>query len=83
MDSSFDDRESDAAVRSALLAERSAYDAMRRLVPDLDLPASRRSPLTPAQQAAVDRYHELRDLLEALRGTHRRPASSGLRLVRR
>lgn len=60
-------------VRAALLAEREAYDEMRREVPDLELPVHSRRPMTPRQQEAVDRYHALREELEALRGG-RKPA---------
>jgi chromatin segregation and condensation protein Rec8/ScpA/Scc1 (kleisin family) len=66
-------------LRTALLDERSAYEAMRSLVPDLALPVATRRPLTPAQQAAVDRHHELRAVLEGLRSAHRTPV---LTLVR-
>lgn len=62
-----------AGVRAALLAEREAYEVMRREVPDLELPVHHRRPMTPEQQAAVDRYHALREELEALRGARRKP----------
>ncbi|MDX6203569.1 MAG: hypothetical protein QOF82_3098 [Frankiales bacterium] len=66
------------ALRDALLAERQAYEAMRALVPDLALPKQRRRPLTARQQAAVDRYAEVRERLDGLRNARR---SSGLSLM--
>jgi chromatin segregation and condensation protein Rec8/ScpA/Scc1 (kleisin family) len=65
-------------LRDALLAERQAYEAMRALVPDLALPKQRRRPLTPRQQAAVDRYADIRERLDGLRNARR---SSGLTLM--
>jgi hypothetical protein len=73
--------ESDGAVRAALLAERHAYDTMRELVPDLALPVAARRPTSAEQQAAIDRYHELRELLEAVRGAHRRAVPRRLALL--
>jgi hypothetical protein len=54
----------------AVVEERQAYAAMRFLVPELSLPESERGPLSPAQEAAVSQYQELRARLEALRGPH-------------
>jgi hypothetical protein len=66
------------ALREAMLAERQAYELMRELVPDLALPKQRRRPVTARQQAAVDRYAELRDLLEALRNARRSPVQDAM-----
>ena len=67
------------ALRSAMMAERRAYETMRALVPDLALPRELRRPLNERQQAAIDEYHALRDRLEVLRSVRRSP---GLALVR-
>jgi hypothetical protein len=73
-----DESEPRHALRSAMMAERRAYEVMRALVPDLALPQHRRRPLTERQRAAIEDYSALRDRLEILRSQHRSP---GLSLV--
>ncbi|MDX6243472.1 MAG: hypothetical protein QOE76_1195 [Frankiales bacterium] len=62
-------------LREAMLAERRAYESMRLLVPDLDLPRERRRPLTAGQQSAIEEYQVVRERLEALRSARRSPLS--------
>jgi hypothetical protein len=70
------ERDPRAVLRDAMLEERRAYDEMRSLVPDLDLPMAQRRPLTADQQALVDTYHRQRDALEQLRRLQRSPGLS-------
>ncbi len=64
------------ALREAMMAEREAYERMRSLVPDLALPRERRRPLTEAQREAIEVYQELRERVEAIRGSRRGPRLS-------
>ena len=54
-------------LEAAIRAEHDAYQMMRSLIPDLDLPAIHRAPLNRRQEIAVSDYTYARERLRVAR----------------
>jgi hypothetical protein len=61
------DRPTSKDMDAAQLQEKAAYDEMRDLIHDLDLPAAQRAPLDREQANAVANYEHARDHVRLLR----------------